>query len=134
MRTPNVLRAVALGGCLWACSGTSTPGEGPRPSSRDLITREEIAETGLYNAYDIIRRLRPRWLSPRVRGGMGQNTGLPAIYVGDQYWGEVDTLQRISAESIAEMRYLNARDATTRGWNRNGAGAIQIIRTIGDGP
>lgn len=115
------------------CASSPQPSDGPRTTGqRNVITRDEIIDVNQETAYEVIQSLRAQWLRPVARGA---TTGMayPTVYVESQYWGEIEDLKRMSADAVAELRYLNARDATTRGWNRNNAGVIQIIRRYGPG-
>jgi len=119
------ITAVLMAGC----SGSSRP-EGARPRDRNLITREEIVETQSTNAFEVVQRLRNRWFRSRVRS-LRAGSSQPVVYVDDQFWGDVDTLRRIPVEAVEEIRYLNAREATMRGWNVTNAGVIQVISRAG---
>lgn len=127
MRRSRSCVAMSVAVLLTACAGSGTVDGGPVPQRRNVIARQQIAETNLTSVWDVIQRLRGRWLRA-ARGA----TVLPAVYVGRQYWGELDTLRRMSASTVDEIRYLTAREARNQGWNSDG-GVIQIIRRTGPG-
>ena len=47
---------------LASCSSSRGPRASVQNSSSDYVTSMEIAAVGATNAYDLINRLRPRWL------------------------------------------------------------------------
>ena len=55
--------AELIGVSLILALGCGTANPSPAPAGGDVITREELAQTGLANAIDVIRRVRPRWLA-----------------------------------------------------------------------
>jgi hypothetical protein len=103
---------------------------------RNLISAEEIAtRPGEGNALDLIRALRPAWLTSRGvasanvsgdgMGGVSDNAGI-AVYVDGVKMGGVDALGSIESDRIQEMRFLSASDATMKYGTGNPAGAIEI--------
>ncbi len=66
-----------------------------------------------------MRRLRPRWL--RGRGG-----DLPVVYVEQVRRGELEVLERLVPEDVAELRFLSAGDATLRFGTNHAGGAILV--------
>ena len=99
-----------------ACASGGQPGQSASPrsrSSRDLITAEELADVQVQNGYEAIQRLRPRWLM--FRSGAGAD--VPVLFIESARQSSLDRLMSISVEMIGEIRFINARDATTR-WGR----------------
>jgi outer membrane receptor protein involved in Fe transport len=103
---------------------------------RNVITAEEIAtRPGEGNALDLIRSLRPAWLTSRGvasgnisgdgMGGVTDNAGM-AVYVDGVKMGGVDQLGTIEADRIQELRFLSASDATQKYGTGNTAGAIEV--------
>ena len=73
-RTKTVLCfmfAFGLATALAACSSTGGS-SGPRRDP-NLITAEELSEYATLSALDVVRRLRPRWLTGRGQGTGGMN-------------------------------------------------------------
>lgn len=108
----------------------------PAKGRANLITEDEIttAGTGLQNAFLVVQRLRPQML--RVRsgstssdggGGMNVNSTELLVYLDSQRVGGVDALREIQSDTIREIRYLNASDATTLFGTGHMAGAIQVV-------
>lgn len=109
---------------LTACaSGSSGSSAGSRGGDRNLITAEELANVGASNAYDAIVSLRGRWL--RARSGSASD--LPATFVDGSHRGDYQALGSISLVNVQEIRYLDARDATTLYGTGYPGGVINVI-------
>ncbi len=103
-RLMSVLAIAVLAG---ACASSGQPGSSPR-RNRNLITADELAELNVTSAFEAVRQLRPAWLTRR--GGSA-----PIIYLNSTRWsGTPEGLESIQLQSISEMRFLSASDATTR--------------------
>lgn len=91
-----------------ACAATRTGATG---HDQDRISREEIVESDALNAYELVQRLRPRWLSDR--GGRSLTMGTQIlVYLDGARLGNTDMLRQVSREGIYSMRYLDASQAT----------------------
>jgi len=114
---------VALAACA---SGGGTSGGAPRSSSTRLIAADFDSDVGL-DVYAIVQRYRPRWL--QVRGGTtAQGPARIAVIIdGTRQQGSVEILRSIRGSEVDEIRYLNARDATTRYGTDMTGGAIEVI-------
>jgi len=84
--------------------------EGPRRSS-NVITRAELAELDVRNAYEAIDRLRPLWLKVRAGARSFQTSTEVAVFQDDMYVGSLDVLERMGTEGIYSMRYLDGPTA-----------------------
>jgi hypothetical protein len=92
-----------------------------------VITTEMIGEPGNQNAYTIVQRLRPRWLSPRTQGTItNPEPSFPEVYLDGVRFGPIDTLYRIDAEQIARIEFMSGLDATTRFGVGHDGGAILV--------
>jgi hypothetical protein len=119
-----VLAAFALTS-LAACALSSAPA-GPSRSSGPLGA-EEISSVPVSTAYEAIQTLRPQWL--RRRGAislMDPNANYPTVIIDNIKRGELDVLKNTRAEVVTEIRYVNARDATTRYGTGFRGGAIEV--------
>lgn len=135
MRTRVVLAALAAAvtlGC--ASSGGSTSG-GSRPShvSRDVIAEAEITGRApdATNALQIIEKLRPQMLASRGLASPNDNTGestRPKVYVDNIFFGDLSTLRDVVAGQVKEIRFINARDATTQ-WGTGHMGGVILVVT-----
>lgn len=122
-RIALALSLVLLGG---ACASNPEPGEGG--SNPERITREEIASVeGARNLYDVVQRLRPRWL--RVRGGdrsFGLATNI-VVFQDQTYLGDIDSLRQLAPEAAVELRWL---DGTTASATLSGLGSQHVAGAI----
>ncbi len=117
---------LALGLALLAC--TSTGGGGASPArSANVLTRDELASVPELSAYDAVRRLRPAWLQTRGPTTIERTelTGL-RIYVDGAPRGDVEELRLLRASDIETMRFLSAREATTRYGTDHADGAVLV--------
>lgn len=136
MRRLITLVAVLMGS---ACGGgTPAPEGAPRPArgNANLITEQEIAAGSYQTALEAIQNLRPQMLIPRASTMTGNAAGSSTmeatsvnvvIYLDDVRLGEISALSTIPAQRVREIRYVNARDATTRYGSGHGSGAILVV-------
>src|SRR5437868_6724768 len=86
-------------------------------SSPDRITAAEInATTGASSAYDLVRRLRPRWLNATATGSIGGGSitsQVLLVYLDGTRLGDIESLKTLTASGIATMQYLDAVRAAT---------------------
>ena len=126
--------AVAAFGLLLAAGAcaTGTTGGGTRSQS-DVITLEEIEQATVHDAYEIVRQYRPRWLrgrGPQTFTADVRNTttpGYPKVKVDNLPPMDLESLRDIRVVEIAEIRYMNPRDATLRYGTGFSGGIIQVI-------
>ena len=122
----SVLLSLALSGCA------SAAGSG-RGASRDpnLINNEELrqAEVEGLSATELIERLRSRWLQGRGATSLSNPaSGYARVVLNGAPYGELDVLLNMNVSGIEEMRFLNARDATTLSANVRETRSTQRIR------
>ena len=126
-----------------ACSGASgsRAAAAPRPSSggANLITQAEIAGGGQFsNALEIVQSLRPAMLRPRAatlttaNGSLGMmSNGASSVsvivFLDQARYGESNTLATIAANTVKEIRFISAADATTQWGTGYSSGVIQVI-------
>lgn len=108
---PRSLFVVAFLVSVFGCAHSSQVEE-PRPQS-NVLTRDEIVGVPLATAYDAVDRLRPRFLRPRATGGRPA-TAYPVVYIDGVRRGTLEVLRSVAANTVLEIRYLAAADATTR--------------------
>ena len=122
MRSAMVL---ALGLVVAACGGgssqaTTTPRAVRGPS--DVISEAEI-NAGVYNnALEVVQNLRPNMLRPR--SGAGAQPVM--LYLDDIRMNDMSGLATVPAQRVKEIRYINARDATTRWGTGHDSGVILV--------
>jgi hypothetical protein len=104
-----------------ACATGGASGEsGPR-RDRNLITGEELTQTGeRETAFDAIRRLRPAWLR-------GRGTSRARVFVDGVDMGGVNVLRDYRVEQIRECRFVPPADATLRFGIGFAGGVIQVF-------
>ena len=109
-----------------ASSGGGTAPSKVRESSPDHITSVEIeATSGAQNAYDLIRRLRPRWLQQGATGSIGGGRvqqQVLLVYLDGNRLGTAESLRTLSLSGVKSMRYYDAVRAAT------------ILREVGSDP
>jgi hypothetical protein len=132
---PLVMLALLIG-CASSGASSGDPPSKPktRTSSPDYVTSMEIQATPASNAYEVISRLRPRWLQTTAPGSLsgGGRSQVIAVYVDGVRVGAKEGLRSISASSIKTMQYYDASRAATilRGVGSEPiAGAIVITTT-----
>jgi hypothetical protein len=112
----------------WGCVSTSSSQGGTSGSSRDRITLEELQALPPGSAYDAVRALHRDWLRSRsstISTDSGRTT--PEIFVDGLPFGSWEMLYQIGIETIAEIRFFSASDATTRYGTGYTGGIIEII-------
>ena len=123
-------RVCALGLVLVACggggSGTASQPTTPPRTARgpaDLITEAEInAGTSYQNALEAVQYLRPQMLRPRA----GAGAQAVVLYVDDVRMNDMNGLTTVPANRVREIRFINARDATTRWGTGHDSGVILV--------
>lgn len=102
---------------LAATLGCATaPKNAPPQGNSNVITEEEIASSGVINAYEAVQRLRPKFLRARSPGSSlrNYNAGYPVVYISGMRHGDIQTLRQIPIIQITEIRYYNAAEANTK--------------------
>lgn len=124
-----------LGVLMTGCASTS---EGGRTrSDPDELTRDEIMSVGARNLYEVVQRLRPRWLNAERRAGersFGLETNV-VVYQGQTRLGTVEVLGQWSPSAVYHLQWLDGAraSATLPGLgSQHVAGAI-IIQTHPEG-
>jgi hypothetical protein len=115
-----------------ACAPAATAGPG---GSSSELSRDEIMNVGVNNLYDVVHRLRPRWLQVRGQRSFGQaalNTEV-VVFQNQTMLGGVEVLREISPEMAMRIRYLDGTTATASLpglGSRHVEGAIIIDTTV----
>ncbi len=117
----------ALGLVLAACGGGSSQATTTTPRTvrgpADLITDAEInAGPGYQNALEVVQNLRPNMMRPRAGAGAQP----VRLYLDDVRMNDLNGLATIPANRVKEIRYINARDATTRWGTDHDSGVILV--------
>ena len=99
---------------LLGCSSPRTRSIETKTSSPDYVTSIEIEGTTASSAYDLINRLRPRWLQPLPAGSLGAvRSQVIVVLVDGVKIGGKEGLRSVSATGITTMRYYDAARAAT---------------------
>ncbi|MGQ0646858.1 MAG: hypothetical protein ACT4P7_04765 [Gemmatimonadaceae bacterium] len=103
------------GGSTTAVTAPAAGSAASRARSADVISEAEIAATtGVTNAFDLVRRLRPNFMRNTERTSMRTNSPSPLVRVNGQILGEVAELRTIEIGVIQEIRYYSIVEAESR--------------------
>ena len=114
-RHQAIVVATAL---LAACASSSTPRQSTAGATTDLVTAAEIEATPVQNAYDLVNRLRPRWLTMSgtrvgsISGGSVRRQ-IIVVYLDGTRLGGIESLRAVTASSLKSLRYYDATRAAT---------------------
>lgn len=127
---------VATALTLGACGGGAGTGSSATTDTRrvrgpaDVIPEAEIAAGSYQTALEAVQNLRPAMLIPRGVGadaaGVSATSIAIVVYMDDVRLGEVQSMVNIPASRVKEIRFLNARDATTRYGTGHSSGVILV--------
>jgi hypothetical protein len=101
-----LLAAIILAGCAGGAGyerGRSDP---------HFITPEEIAASNASNLYELVNRLRPRWMQVRAARTFDMREGEIVVYQGQTYLGHLDALRQMNIDAAYAMRYLDGATAS----------------------
>lgn len=101
---------LALLASAFAAGCASTGGTQSEEGSSTRLTREQIMGAEATNLYDVIRRLRPRWLQVRSTRSFQMET-LIAVMQNDMYLGDASTLKEMAPELAYEIEYMDGARA-----------------------
>jgi hypothetical protein len=120
------LLVAALAGTFFACTPPQL-GSVDRANSQ-LITEDEVEASRAPNAYEVIQRLRPNFLSYRGETSFNKQNSqpYPTVYVDGQEFGPISSLRNIPASQIATIRLYRSWEATTKFGSGNMGGVIAI--------
>jgi hypothetical protein len=99
------LLSAAVVACFGACATIPQA-----PGDPDVILEDEIAASGARNAYEVVERLRPRWL----RSGPPRSTRLDTVilvYLDGNRLGDIDALRNLPVEHVRHMHVLDSAEA-----------------------
>lgn len=120
--------ALVLAGAaaLASCTGAGNASSRAERPTFNVITAEEInaflQTRAAASAADIVRQIRPNWLTRRGPGGQVW------AYEGGLRVGEANRyLQTVDLHNVARLEYLNANEANLRFGPGHDQGVIQIV-------
>ena len=114
-------------GCTPSTAANSAAGGAPKDSR--TLTYEEITRSQIGgNAYEVISRLRPSFLTGRGEVTVMGSTDskYPAVYLDGVLYGDIKSLSNLDASQIAEVRLYPAWEAQTKFGTGNNSGVIAI--------
>jgi hypothetical protein len=102
------------------------PRQGPDPQ---LITEEEVVASLATTAYELVRSLRPNFLTYRGETSFDRRTSrpYPNVYVDDQVFGTISILASIPASDVSSIRLYRSAEAVTKFGTGNAGGVISIV-------
>ncbi len=124
----SVHSRLASSALLLLLLGCASSGESRSGSSSGALTLADLEEATEANLYDVIQRLRPRWLRTRGRDLAGR-TLVAQVFVDGSPRGEISVLRQIRVVDITDVSFLSAIDAATRYGTRAGTGGVIIVQT-----
>lgn len=102
----TALSVMLLGGCATTRTGQS----GGDPY---VLTREEIMGVeGVTNLYDVVKRLRPRWLQVRASDRSFGMTTQVAVFQNQTYLGDVEVLGQLQPGMAYQLKYMDGTTAS----------------------
>lgn len=124
---------------LSSVAAHSLQAQKPR-GDRNRVTTTELAEApaAATNAYDLIRAMRPQWLTPPIgrtssSNVMGDGGGAKDIvlYIDDTKQPSLDDLRTIKSATIVEMRFLDQNRALQLRGPGHEMGVIEVTTISG---
>jgi len=119
-----LLAAAALG-----CAA-GVPGGASGPGSRDVITREELADLNVDDVMSAVSLLRPQWLRFRPMRTPGSPEPVVGVVIDGQPRGSIADLEMMAIRNVERIRFMTAADATIRYGTGYTGGAI-VVTTRG---
>ena len=129
-----ILSVATLGAC--ASAGTTSTTPGAVRGDPDLLTQAEIESVGVGNLYDVVSRLRPRWLSARGGSNFSGGGGGIVVYQNQTRLGGPEVLRQLGTGAAVRIRFLEGSVAsnTLPGLSSTSVyGAIVIETAVGPG-
>jgi hypothetical protein len=91
---------------LVGCAGSGTGGSG----SGDRLVTEDIGSVDVSNLYEVVQRLRPRWLDARGARGF-QTDAAVVVFLDRTYLGRVEELRNLGPETAASLQFMRGAQA-----------------------
>ena len=84
-----------------------------RPRRRpDVITADELAESGATDLYQAVQRLRPQWLRASGARSLSGGAAGTVVYQNNTEMGGLDALRQLGIGFASELRYLDGSEAS----------------------
>lgn len=91
--------------CVVLVAGCASSG-GEKSSRRsDVISQQEIMDSGANNLFDVVSRLRPQWLRVSTTRSFNMDTEI-VVFQNEMNLGGPDRLKEMGPELAYELRFL----------------------------
>jgi len=101
--------SLLLSAAVSACA--STGGTDRENTRLDLLTRSQIMEVGATNLFDVVSRLRPRWLQVNTSRSFSMETEI-VVFQNEMLLGGPDALKQMTPDLAFEVRWVDGSQAT----------------------
>jgi len=134
MRFLALLGLTLLAGCSSATQNGTTGTTGSR-QQQNMLSREEILESGLPNMRDVLQRLRPQYLRGRGVSSTANYDAAckcyrpdePDVYIDQQRIGGLDMLSSINARLVESVQFITGPNTGLQFGASHPAGIIHVI-------
>jgi hypothetical protein len=129
-------RRIGTGGCtllmllalsLGACATTGGSGGG---ASSDVLTGEQLIESGRNDLLSALQDLRPTWIRGRGANSINYSSEVIVFLNGAPY-GTVSDLRSLPLDAVLDVRFLSASEAGARYGTLAGSSGLVLVRTRG---
>ena len=101
------------------------------PTSRNLVSREELTATNARMVYQALERVRPSWLTSRGPANMGNvreaTEAVANVYISGSRMGDLEFLKQVYVSDVHEVRFWGPGEAGAKFGMGNPRGVIEII-------
>lgn len=126
IQTPEAAVKVRLMSSLLVILAGCASASGRTAGTSDVIGPDELNMVRVATAYEVVERLRPVFLRGRGQTSLSGDPQFPIVYVDGMRQGGPEALRRVASQDVGMIRYVPARDATTRYGTGHPAGAIEV--------
>ncbi|HSJ24137.1 MAG TPA: hypothetical protein VK929_05660 [Longimicrobiales bacterium] len=98
----------------FVAAGCASSGERVGSSTSTTLSQEDMAQVPGATLYEIVDRLRPRWLQVRHTMSMSGTPGQIVVFMNNSYLGGPDMLRQFQASDVIEVRYLDGPQASAQ--------------------
>ena len=126
------LIAASFSALVFLAAACASAGGSPKSSSNDgVITSEEIESSHQPTLFDVVRALRPHWLTTTPTGLRADADAGISVYLDSQRAGSIDVLRQLPSTSASSLRFYSPSEAQSRFGLGNLHGVIQIVSPRG---
>jgi hypothetical protein len=111
-RAANLGRSIGAVGLVLILAGCAGMATDQARSNPNLLTYEEIQSIEAANLYEVVQRLRPRWLTDRAARSTHGSVGI-LVYEDQSRLGDIGVLRQLPVSAARTMRYLDAATASS---------------------